>query len=306
MVDEVCARSVGVSYPAINALEIGCLPVPLLPADRQRAIAAFLDRKTAAIDALVSKKERLIDLLHEKRQALITRAVTKGVDPNVRMKNSGVEWLGKIPAHWTLVPLRRRLLHIEQGWSPACESRPADEGEWGVLKVGCVNYGVFDYRENKALPSDLSPLPELEVRQGDVLISRANTRALAGSAALVGEVPLRLLLCDKLFRLRYRVDEVHAPYLLLALQSRPTRHQFERDATGASGSMQNLGQDSILNLLLPWPPLQEQRALATGLDGVFGDVSRVSTAVREQIARLREYRQTLIAAAVTGKIDVNS
>lgn len=294
------------SHQRANPDEIKKFWFAVPPQNEQRAIAAYLDRKTTAIDALIGKKERLIELLQEKRQTLITQAVTKGLDPNASMKDSGIEWLGTIPAHWTLVPLRRRLLQIEQGWSPACESRPADEGEWGVLKVGCVNYGMFNYLENKALPSDLTPLPVLEVGRGDVLISRANTRELVGSAALVSEVPSRLMLCDKLFRVGYRPDAVDAAYLVLALQSSITRRQFERDATGASGSMQNIGQDSIRNVVLPWPPLQEQRVLAARLDEAFKRVSRVTAGVGEQITRLREYRQALISAAVTGKIDVSS
>ena len=106
-VERVVANSVGVSYPAINASSLACFPIPYPEVDEQRAIAAFLDRETAKIDALVARKERLIELLQEKRTAVITRAVTRGLDPNVPMKDSGIEWLGKIPAHWHLRPLKR-------------------------------------------------------------------------------------------------------------------------------------------------------------------------------------------------------
>lgn len=289
----------------LSSGQVASLRAPLPPLAVQSEIVVFLDRKTATIDALITKKKRQIELLEEKRQALITQAVTKGLDPSVPMKDSGVHWLGKIPASWSLAPLRRRLLQIEQGWSPACESRPADQGEWGVLKVGCVNYGSFNYRENKALPSELNPMPAFEVRPGDVLISRANTRELVGSAALVGEAPPKLMLCDKLFRLRYRPDDVYGPYLVFALLSSATRRQFERDATGASGSMQNIGQDSIRNLVLPWPPPPEQQALVAKLEALLQQAFRVSAVVEAQIDRLREYRQALISAAVTGKIDVS-
>ena len=99
-VEQVVANSVGVSYPAINASTLTCFSIPYPEVDEQRAIADFLDHETAKIDALVARKERLIELLQEKRTALITRAVTRGLDPNVPMKDSGVEWLGEIPAHW--------------------------------------------------------------------------------------------------------------------------------------------------------------------------------------------------------------
>ena len=104
--ERVAASSKGVNVPAIDESDDGDVGWPRRPQPEQRAIAAFLDRETARIDALVAKKERLIELLQEKRTALITRAVTKGLDPNVPMKDSGVEWLGEIPAHWEVKRLR--------------------------------------------------------------------------------------------------------------------------------------------------------------------------------------------------------
>ena len=142
----------------------------------QSAIAAVLDRETARIDALVARKERLIELLQEKRTALITRAVTKGLDPNVPMKDSGVEWLGGIPAHWGVKRIRHVVRRVEQGWSPDCENREADEEEWGVLKAGCVNRGIFVESEHKALPAGLEPIPGLEIGPGDLLMSRRVAR----------------------------------------------------------------------------------------------------------------------------------
>lgn len=279
--------------------------VLLPPLAEQRAIGTFLDRKTAALDALIARKERLIELLQEKRQAVITQAVTKGLDPSVPMKESGVEWLGAIPSHWVVHELRHRIRRIEQGWSPACANSEADEGEWGVLKVGCVNYGGFRDTENKALPLDLKPLPELEVRVGDVLVSRANTRDLVGSAAYVERTRSRLLLCDKLFRIHYRPSNTDPRFLVLLLQSDLCRFQFERDATGASGSMQNIGQDSVRRLLFGWAPLEEQRRLVLHVAARTAQIDALKSRLEAHCEKLREYRQALITAAVTGKIDVS-
>ena len=171
--------------------------------DEQRAIAAFLDRETARIDELVKKMKRLIELLKEKRSALISRLVTKGLDPDAPMKGSRVQWLGDTPAHWRVKRLKYSLKDVEQGWSPSCETRPAESDEWGVMKVSCVNAMRFRAAENKALPKDLEPILEFELRLGDVLMSRANTRELLGSVALVDSLPSRLLLCDKLYRLSF-------------------------------------------------------------------------------------------------------
>ena len=297
-------ESMRVAMPKVNREKLATSPLIIADPEEQRAIAAFLDRETARIDALVAKKERLIALLQEQRTALITRAVTKGLDPTVPMKDSGVEWLGEIPAHWEIVRLKDVVTGIEQGWSPLCENRQADESEWGVLKVGCVNGEDFDETEHKALPAELQPVPDYEIRSGDILMSRANTRELLGSAALVRGVRARLLLCDKLYRIRVSNGRVLPEFVVRAVASGVARFQLEREATGASASMQNISQETISNLLLPLPPTSEQRAIATFLGRETARIDALVEKVREAIGRLKELRTALISAAVTGKIDV--
>ena len=124
----------GATRSRMNLTATASRKVALPSPDEQLAIAAFLDRETARIDALVAKKERLIELFQEQRTALVTHAVTKGLDPNVRMKDSGVEWLGAVPADWKVLRLKEMVTDIEQGWSPLCENRQADEGEWACSK----------------------------------------------------------------------------------------------------------------------------------------------------------------------------
>src|SRR5207247_5710751 len=114
-VERVVANSKGVSFPAINESEMATYEIAAPRESEQRAIATFLDRETARIDALVAKKERVIELLQEQRTALITRAVTKGLDPTVPMKDSGVEWLREIPAHWEVKRLQHLALSPDSG-----------------------------------------------------------------------------------------------------------------------------------------------------------------------------------------------
>lgn len=159
--DEIAVSTIQATIQNVSAERYGEFVVNLPSLTEQRAIADFLDCKTALIDALIDKKQRQIELLGEKRQALISQAVTKGLDPTVPMKDSGIPWLGNIPAHWKVERLRWRLRSMGQGWSPQCEGRQADPGEWGVLKVGCMNFGAYDESENKALPPSLPPVPEL-------------------------------------------------------------------------------------------------------------------------------------------------
>jgi type I restriction enzyme S subunit len=134
---EVERRSVGVNYPAINASDLASIPVHLHPLPKQRVIADYLDRETTRIDALIAAKERLLGLLAEKRRALITRAVTRGLDPNTPLRDSGVPWLGKIPAHWPLV--RGKFLWQEQ-------SLPVREDD---EMVTCFRDGQVTLRRNR-------------------------------------------------------------------------------------------------------------------------------------------------------------
>ena len=305
-VESVVADSVGVSYPAIAPSVLGSLPVPVPPPTEQRAIADFLDRETAKIDALIAPQERLIALLDEKRQATITHAVTKGLDPNAPMKESGVEWLGKVPAQWPAVMLRFLLNYIEQGWSPEAEDRRAEPGEWAVLKSGCVNGGIFRQDEHKALPSDLLPIEELEVRPGDVIMSRASgSRALIGSVSYVEKCSAKLMLSDKLFRLRPRLNMISPRYLAIVLGAQPCRAQIEQSISGAEGLANNLTQATIKRLLIFLPSLVEQEIIMHHLDRVTAELDQLRFHGMKIIERLRERRTALITAAVTGQIDVS-
>jgi len=288
----------------LGAETIGSMPISVPPLRIQRVITAYLDRETVRLDGLVAAKERVLGLLAEKRRALITRAVTRGLDPSAPLRDSGIPWLGKIPEHWEVQRLKFYLRWIEQGWSPQCDNTSADLDEWGVLKAGCVNAWDFDPRENKRLPENVEPLTHYEVRQGDVLMSRANTTALLGSTALVREVRPRLLLCDKLYRLGVNESSLCKEYLVAFLRSPAGRYEFERDATGASNSMQNIGQDSVRNLWLPIPPIDEQHAIVAHIAAETAKLEALRAATERTIALLKERRAALIAAAVTGKLDV--
>jgi type I restriction enzyme, S subunit len=281
----------------------------LPPILEREKIAHFLDRKTAAIDTLIAKKQRLIQLLEEKRTALINQAVTKGLNSIAPMKDSGIPWIGEIPEHWEIARLKWKITYVDQGRSPVCANRLADDGEWGVLKVGCVNGGVFNELEHKAFPEDLlkdfeHDIYKFQIHPGDILVSRANTKELVGSAARVGSIQSKLMLCDKLYRLHLS-GKVDPEFLILILNSRLARCQFEQESSGASGSMQNISHDKLSNLLLPFPPSQTEQVK---INTVFQERSLIlqSSKIKlfEQIEKLQEYRRSLITAAVTGKIEI--
>ncbi len=293
---------VGLGQYALDNIE---LPFP--PVLEQDTIAVFLEHKVAKIDALIAEQEKLIALLVEKRRTTISHVITNGSSDDVQTKDSGLAWLGRIPAHWKLVRIKRLVASIEQGWSPQCENFAVDSlAEWGVLKVGCVNGGIFRPSENKKLPSELTPIPAYSLKRGDLLISRANTRELVGSAAVVQLDYDNLLLCDKLYRLRLINNLCLPPFLAAYLGTRQARSQIELEATGASSSMLNIGQAVVLDLMVPLPSLKEQEAILKFIDD---ENLRVDTLNRESIrviSLLKERRSALITAAVTGQIDVRS
>ena len=290
---------------AINWDILKPIGVGVPPMDEQKAILAFLDRETGKIDALVAEQRRLMELLKEKRQAVISHAVTRGLNPAAPLKPSGIEWLGDVPAHWEVKKVKHLTRSIEQGWSPQCEGYPAEtESEWGVLKVGCVNGGTFTPSENKVLPPELEPIPSLGIVSGDLLISRANTRELVGSAAVVGRDYPNLLLCDKLYRLRFIPDRCSPVFACRYLGSSAVRGQIELGATGASASMVNIPQSAILELAIAAPPFAEQHTITTFLDAELAKLDTLTAEAQRAIDLLQERRIALISAAVTGQIDV--
>lgn len=259
-----------------------CILVP----DRalQAETAAFLDRECAGIEELSAELSSFARSLRDGRQ----------------------EMAGRELRNLATVPLRYRLRGIDQGWSPECENAPANAGEWGVLKVGCVNYGCFRASEHKRLPSSLEPRRAAEAKVGDLLVSRANTRELVGSAAVIDDLTdRRLMLSDKLYRLRTTADLV-PEFAALALNSGDVRRQVEADTSGASSSMQNISQDLVRRLRMPDCSVKDQLAILAR----YGEMSgRVDAAVRECDATRRtlaNYRDALITEAVTGQLDVRA
>ncbi len=297
-------RGKGTTFLELSADELAAFKVPYPTSYEQTAIAAFLDHETAKIDGLIAEQEKLIALLAEKRQATISHAVTRGLNPQAPMKDSGVPWLGEVPAHWGVRALRRVITGIEQGWSPECHAREADPNEWGVLKAGCLNGGVFRPSENKALPPDLSPEPKYEVLVGDVLMSRASgSPELVGSTALVATTRSGLMLSDKIFRLRLQ-DDMQPGYFVAAMGSIALRAQIENALSGGNGMANNLPQSSLLSFVMTVPPVGEQEAIAEFIKQELGRLDGLSVESERAIALLKERRSALIAAAVTGRIDV--
>lgn len=295
----------GMGIPHVDGEFLSNLRLPLAPEKKtQQLIANYLDRETARIDALIAGKESMLALLEEKRTALVSQSVTRGLNPNAPLKPSGLDWLDDIPVGWEVMRLKFLLRGIDQGNSPQCHSFPAEVGEWGVLKTGCVNGGVFRERENKALPNTIEPYPESEVRINDVLMSRASGSVdLIGSVAYVSSQPFsRLLLSDKIYRFRTHPEIIQPAFIVYVMGSSYLRHQIKSVISGAEGLANNIAKSDILEFSIIVPPLKEQEEISTYIENKISKNSLISEALTTSIALLKERRAALITAAITGQI----
>ena len=266
----------------------------------QRAIADFLDRETAKIDALVAKKERLIELLQEKRAALITRAVTRGLDPNIPMKDSGFEWLSEIPAHWGVKRLKNVSTFVTSG-SRGWAEFYSEEGPL-FLRIGNVQSGSIDLDIDDIQHVDPPRGSEGErtrVKPGDVLVS---ITALIGAVAVVSEDLPEAFVNQHLALIRLSTSEVDSRWIAYCVMSPVGQTQFAADLYG--GTKDGLGLDDIRSLVVLAPPFREQERIVTYLDSQSAKLMKLVQAVRTAIFHLKEFRTALISAAVTGKIDV--
>lgn len=292
----------GATVESIEHSYLADCVIPLPPPAEQRAIAAFLDRETAKIDALVEAQRRLIELLKEKRQAVISHAVTKGLDPAVPMKDSGVEWLGEVPAHWEVVAFRQIVARLESGTSVNATDTPAAGDEPAVLKTSCVYSGDFDPGENKVVVEAEIDRLACPVRAGTLIVSRMNTPGLVGAAGLVREDADNLYLPDRLWQIH--LHRAVPAFVHLWTQTAFYRAQVRAVCAGTSSSMQNLSQGELLSFKVPLPPYPEQGRLVESLDRQAESISSLMAEAQSAAALLLERRAALISAAVTGKIDV--
>jgi type I restriction enzyme, S subunit len=299
---EVESRSTGVSYPAINASDLGDIKVNLPEVGAQRHIADHLDRETARIDGLIAEKQHMLALLEEKRSVLISRVVTRGLDSNAPLKPSGQEWLGEIPAHWELRRIKFVSAWLDQGSSPIASNTPAGSDELGVLKLSAVSKGRFKREENKALRGIEEGEQPLALRKGDVLITRGNTPDIVADVACVLEDEPNLLLPDLIYRLRVKEEKILAEYLTAFLTTAEARFQIRRDARGSSGSMVKVSQGHVLDWLTPLPPLFEQVEIMNYLRRTEERFQSIAREVSSSLSLLSDRRAALISAAVTGQI----
>jgi type I restriction enzyme, S subunit len=291
-VEAVVANSVGVGYPAINARDLVSLPIVFPSKDEQKKIAAFLNRKTEHIDILIAKKMQQIRLLHEKRDVLISRAVTRGLSTEVAMRDSNVEWLGKIPANWTTVRSKFALVEIDE------RSKTGDEE---LLTVSHIT-GVTP-RSEKNVNMFMAETLEgyKKCKAGDLIIN-----TMWAWMGALGTAFQNGVVSPSYNVYRFRSSHSNPRFYDRLFRTRRFAEEMKRHSKGVWESRLRLYPQEFFQIRIPCPPDNEQAAINGYLDHELSRLDHLVMKVRESIEKLKEYRTALIAAVATGKIDLRN
>ena len=302
----------GVTVMHIYGSELKNLTTPMPPLDEQTAIAAFLDDQTAKIDSLITKKRLLLDRLAEYRTALITRTVTKGLPPEAAkqtgfnptpgLKISGVDWLGDVPEHWEV----KRLEHVAS-YRTSSVDKKIENGELAVRLCNYTDVYYLDqirasdgnFMQATASPNEIS---RFKLKVGDVLITKDSEDWTDIAVPALVEETADDFVCGYHLGIIRPNAQADPAFIYRAMQSEAVNRKFQVASSGVT--RYGLPNSAVGEVLIPLPPLNEQRAIAAFLDHRTERISALFSRVEVAIERLQEYRMALIAAAVTGKIDV--
>ncbi|EDL65724.1 restriction endonuclease subunit S [Bacillus sp. SG-1] len=274
--------------------------MPLPSRKIQHQISEFLDHKTSDVETLIADKQKLIELLEEKRQAIVTEAVTRGLNPDVKMKDSGVKWIGDIPEHWDISKIKySTYVKGRIGWQGLRSDEFIDEGPYLVtgtdFKDGIIHwdtcYHISEERYSEA--------PPIQLKENDLLITKDGT---IGKVAIVKNKPGKAILNSGIFVTRCQDKEYLTKFMYWILTSEVFKNYIKYMETGST--IKHLYQETFVNFSYPLPNIEEQKAIEYFLETKVREIDSVKKEISDQIELLKEYRQSLIYEAVTGKIDL--
>ena len=278
----------------VNAEKYASFVVTLPPLPEQQAIASFLDRETGRIDSLIGKKQQLLQMLAEQRTALISRAVTKGLDSSVKLKPSGVEWLGDVPEHWGVKRLKYQVTINDETLPETTDP----DYELLYVDIRSVDPTQGIVQKEQMVFENAPSRARRNVKDGDTIVSTVRTYLRAISPVIEPEENLIVstgfaVIRPKKINQDYLSAAIRAPYFIEEVVSR---------SVGVSYPAINASEIGLISI--PLPPLPEQQAIAAYLDCETAKIDTLSAKVGTVIEQLKEYRTALISSAVTGKIDV--
>lgn len=288
-IEAVMAHSEGIGYPAINTLVLGKLPILIPSSIEQQAIVNFLDCETSKIDTLIEKKQRLIELLEEKRSALINNVVTKGLDADMKMKDSGVEWIRMIPENWEMT--KNGLLFNQRD--------ERDFPDLPILQVS-ISKGVTlrEFSKNRVEQMAEDPATYKRTKKGDIVFNKM--RMWQGA---IGVTPQDGLVSPD-YTVAKPIETVNPRYFELQFRTDFYKTEVNRYSYGIVSDRNRLYWDGFKQIKSIYPPFEEQNIIVNFLDRETEKIDTFINKISAQIEKLKEYRTALISAAVTGKIDV--
>jgi len=292
--------TIGMGIPHVNGDTLGNIRIPLPNSEDQTGIANFLDKKTVKIDYLIEKDKILIELLKERRAALINHAVTKGLNQNVKFKDSGIEWIGKIPEGWEVHKIKNTsYVKGRIGWQGLTSEEYSDEGAYLVTGTDFKN-GVIEWDDCHHIGWDrYKEDPYIHLKEDDLLITKDGT---IGKVALIKILPNKATLNSGIFLVRPLNKKYTPKFMYWMLNSAVFERFFDYIKTGATIS--HLYQETFERFFFPIPPKSEQHQIAQYLDKATVKIDKTIQKIEQKIKLLEEYKKSLIHHTVTGKVDV--
>ena len=278
------------------------IKLPLPSYEEQQAIANFLDRETARIDDLIKKQERLIELLDEKRVSLINQAVTKGLDPNIPMKDSGIEWLGEVPSHWEIKKIKQVSRLISKGSTPTTIGEGFSAEGVKFIKAENISKGRVSSQPEFYISDETNQMMKRSILlDGDVLVVIAGATIGKAATVLIDDLPANTNQAVSFIR---PIDKTISKFLNYWITSDSIKVQILLSAV--QSAQPNLSMESLGNLNLVQPPEDEVLRITDFLDFETAKLDQLKQKASKCIELLKEYKTSLISSAVTGKIDVRN
>ena len=294
-IHDVVSRSTGVSYPAITPTELGNILISYPPLPAQRRIAAYLDQETAQIDTLVAEKQALLKLLEEKRASLISHAVTRGLNPKAKLKPSGIPWLGDVPVHWEVLPLKRLTTTIKTGTTPNTDDVTV-EGDFDWYTPGDFGQEIHLSPSKRRIFRDSASFDSLR-------IFPAGTILFVGIGATLGKCSVSQTDCSANQQINAIVPTPETNSTFLCLSLRAQAEGIRLMANASTIGILNQERTSAIPIAVPSP--DEQHAIAAECMRISSATETVLSDIKISIRLLREKRSSLISAAVTGEMEVS-
>lgn len=296
------AFTIGMGVPHVNGEEFKNHIIIIPPKSEQTAIANFLDQKTARIDTLIEKKQKLIDLLKEERTAVINQAVTRGIDPNVKLKDSGIDWLGDIPEHWEV----KKLKYVGEIISGGAFSSTAfqKEGKARVIKITNIQHDELLLEETEYLPENYAEIySRFLIYYGDILFALTRPIISSGLKSTRVEVKNEIMLLNQRNAI-FRVKEEQCSDFFYYITHCLYFYQLFEVNMDTTGQQPNISPLDIANFTIDLPPKEEQTQIVQHIEAETKRIDGTISKIEKEIELLSEYRTALICEVVTGKIKV--